>query len=281
MESSTQVLLDKMAEQALLQRLNDDAQAWRPRLQLAHLYRRQGRLADVRRLFTQHDVISPPSAEYDYVAALFAGRCPPPMARQETLPTPFRRIREFLPRSLYVQLRQALLDQRERLQPSCYLTRESGYQTVSCDHSVRNSYEMPLNAVLRDAYLAQMQTEIPRSLEVFGMAPFVIDRYEVKYLAYSDGGHFGCHYDNQGINHTRTLTFLLYLGQDAPHYRGGEVLLYDRGDEAGRYTRIAPEHNSLLIFPSDAMHEVLPVVLPDGDLSEGRFAVVSWLHRQA
>ena len=43
------------------------------------------------------------------------------------------------------------------------------------------------------------------------------------------------------------------------------------------FTQIVPLHNSLVIFPRDAYHEITPVKCNTHDLLDGRFTVNGWL----
>jgi Rps23 Pro-64 3,4-dihydroxylase Tpa1-like proline 4-hydroxylase len=42
---------------------------------------------------------------------------------------------------------------------------------------------------------------------------------------------------------------------------------------------IAPEQNTLLVFPSSLGHEVTPVTQATGNFADFRFVVNCWLHR--
>ena len=48
---------------------------------------------------------------------------------------------------------------------------------------------------------------------------------------------------------------------------------------ANPHLDVAPEKDSLLIFPSWALHEVMPVVCPSGEFADSRFSVNCWVWR--
>ena len=77
----------------------------------------------------------------------------------------------------------------------------------------------------------------------------------------------------------RALTALAQRLAERP---GDGELLFDTDRRAGRmerrFTRLTPEDNSLLIFPSDCYHQVTPVHGP-ANLEESHFALVAWMHR--
>ena len=60
---------------------------------------------------------------------------------------------------------------------------------------------------------------------------------------------------------------------------GGDLLIYDtaRYDHRG-LTRLVAADNTIVFFPSDALHEVTPVRCEDGEFKSGRFTLNGWIH---
>jgi SM-20-related protein len=57
--------------------------------------------------------------------------------------------------------------------------------------------------------------------------------------------------------------------------------LYAIGDPAGQtFIDIEPVHNSLLVFPSWAPHEVMPVSCPSQRFMDSRFAINCWVNNK-
>ena len=79
----------------------------------------------------------------------------------------------------------------------------------------------------------------------------------------------------------RKLSYVYYFYRDPRPFAGGDLLLYDATD-AGRkpraaFSRIDPTRNSIVFFPSDCWHEIIPVACGD-EPEDGRFTVNGWIH---
>jgi Rps23 Pro-64 3,4-dihydroxylase Tpa1-like proline 4-hydroxylase len=73
------------------------------------------------------------------------------------------------------------------------------------------------------------------------------------------------------------LSGVYYFHRRPRAFTGGELRLYAIGDP-DRFVDIEPTHNTLLVFPSWAPHEVRPVSCPTGQFMDSRFAINCWLH---
>jgi hypothetical protein len=49
------------------------------------------------------------------------------------------------------------------------------------------------------------------------------------------------------------------------------------GDDA--YVDVEPRHNSIIFFPSEYMHEVMPVICPSREFVDSRFTINGWVRR--
>lgn len=98
---------------------------------------------------------------------------------------------------------------------------------------------------------------------------------------------------NEDYSRSRRISFVYYFGREPRRFEGGDLLLHDTNYEANSsstipipppaYSRIAPVHNSLLIFPSDSLHEVTRIASPTGeplDFGDCRFTVNGWIHEK-
>lgn len=83
-----------------------------------------------------------------------------------------------------------------------------------------------------------------------------------------NGGYFKKHTDNT-VNKERVLSYVFYFGGPVA---GGELCL----EFPENPVTIAPCNNSIVVFPSDVPHEVLPVVCGDGFMA-ARFTVNGWI----
>jgi Rps23 Pro-64 3,4-dihydroxylase Tpa1-like proline 4-hydroxylase len=127
---------------------------------------------------------------------------------------------------------------------------------------------------------------LPHVLARLHQPPFPISRFEVQLTATNDGQFFRRHKDDDSDSvRSRVLTFVYYFFREPKSFQGGALRLYDAQiDERGRvtpgdYQTIHPVQNQIVFFPSDCLHEVLPVECESGRFSDGRFTVNGWVHR--
>lgn len=107
------------------------------------------------------------------------------------------------------------------------------------------------------------------SLAAIALSVRTIGDRECQITRTPNGGYFRRHVDNGvGCDH-RGLSYVLYFGSPI---EGGELFL----DIPGGGVTIDPCDNSIVVFPSDIPHEVLPVICGDA-FTEGRFTVNGWI----
>jgi len=119
-----------------------------------------------------------------------------------------------------------------------------------------------------------------------------VQAIEVQLTASGDGDFYGRHSDRGPRAHARrTLTFVYFLHTLPRKFTGGVLRVeaprgaLSPGPEsrvAGRRhpeeIRIDPEDNRLVLFPSEWLHEILPVQVPSRDFRDSRFTVNGWIH---
>ena len=131
--------------------------------------------------------------------------------------------------------------------------------------------------------LAQKLTDIaPELVAALKMTPFEISRVELQLVAHGDGAFYRRHIDTQTASDTqnlRALSGVYYLHRAPRRFSGGALRFYAIGDER-RFLDVEPVHNTLVVFPAWAPHEVMPVSCPSGGFMDSRFAVNCWLHRR-
>jgi Rps23 Pro-64 3,4-dihydroxylase Tpa1-like proline 4-hydroxylase len=83
---------------------------------------------------------------------------------------------------------------------------------------------------------------------------------------------------------SRRISCVYYFHPTPRRYGGGELRLYDTWDMptgttgAASWTTVTPQDNSLVVFPSNAFHEVRPVHPESESFADSRFAVTIWFH---
>jgi SM-20-related protein len=119
------------------------------------------------------------------------------------------------------------------------------------------------------------------SLETaFDMTHAPANSTQMEIVAHGDGAFYRPHTDTYtGDEYTpggrRRLTMVYYLHRQPRRFTGGRLRIFDLGGEQS--IDIEPTHDSLLVFPSYARHEVETISCPDGAFADGRFAVNIWL----
>ena len=89
--------------------------------------------------------------------------------------------------------------------------------------------------------------------------------------ASNDGDYFRAHIDG-GPDDTREITFVYFLHNEPRRFSGGELIIQSS-------TVVQPQGDTLVLFPSCSVHEVLPVQAPSGAFADSRFTVTGWIHR--
>jgi predicted 2-oxoglutarate/Fe(II)-dependent dioxygenase YbiX len=114
----------------------------------------------------------------------------------------------------------------------------------------------------------------------FEMAHTPPNSSQIELVAHGDGAFYRPHTDTfTGDQYTpggrRRLTMVYYFHREPRRFTGGRLRIFDLG--GGETIDVEPVHDSLLVFPSTARHEVELVSCPDGEFADGRFAVNIWL----
>ena len=148
-----------------------------------------------------------------------------------------------------------------------------------------------VSSVIRELgeYRARLETRIfgllPRLVAELGTPPIEAATLETELVAHGDGAFYKRHTDTQTaryneVDKIRVLSGVYYFHAEPKAFSGGALRLYAVGGTAGEnFVDIEPVHNSLLVFPSWAPHEVMPVRCPSKRFADSRFAVNCWIRR--
>lgn len=140
---------------------------------------------------------------------------------------------------------------------------------------------MPVKAWFMPHLEALVERE--QVLARLGVAPFEIGAREMQVTRHDDGGFLWMHRDSGPANPLRRVTFVYYFHREPRGFEGGDLLLFDQTVERVRseilaFTRIAPNHNSLIVFPSDRLHAVTRVTGTGSNPLDSRWTVSGWLN---
>lgn len=115
---------------------------------------------------------------------------------------------------------------------------------------------------------------------------FSLHHIERQLTVHGPGDHFTLHTDAGGPDtDTRMISAVYYFNREPRRFSGGALRLFDTVDRGGviepvaTHTEIAPLDNRLVVFRSDAFHEVRPVEAESLDFADQRFTVVFWARK--
>lgn len=201
---------------------------------------------------------------------------------------PHRSFKGWLPADDHAALLEWTLGQEHGFEPTTVI--RAGAEVI--DPASRKSSRLPRFGPLKEMFVGHV---MDRASEIFagaGTRPFEVGRVEVEIAAHNDGAHFYAHTDipigghreglegNEGYD--RVVSAVYYFHGEPKGFSGGELRLHRFGGSGaeGEFVDVAPDQNSLVVFPSWARHEVLLVSCPSGRFADSRFAVNCWLHRK-
>ncbi len=113
---------------------------------------------------------------------------------------------------------------------------------------------------------------------------FHITELEAQITASNDGDHFGLHNDSGYPFSTRELSFVYYYHNEPKAFTGGELRIHEMSLEwahipSDTFDTVLPAQNCIVFFPSFLMHQIMPVRCQSRRLSDSRFTVNGWLHK--
>lgn len=138
----------------------------------------------------------------------------------------------------------------------------------------------PFKPILRSKVLGL----VPDLVAKLRVTPVEMPKLELQLVAHGDGAFYKSHIDTHTATHRdviRALSGVYYFHSRPRAFTGGSLRLYAVGDPAmTTFVDIEPEHNTLLVFPSWARHEVTLVNCPSKRFCDSRFAVNCWVHHE-
>jgi hypothetical protein len=181
------------------------------------------------------------------------------------LTAPHLILHNFLPATDHAALLAWTLAQESRFTPA-------GIAGQTIDNSIRRCERLNDLGPFQTLFANLLTSSYTQWLTTLHADPFTQSSIELQIAAYGDGAHFAFHTDTgSGTSHAptrRMLTAIYYFYSSPKLFTGGDLRLYDLRSrpgppsDPGTFTTIAPEQNSLLVFPSELGHEVTPSTNP-------------------
>jgi SM-20-related protein len=203
-----------------------------------------------------------------------------------TLMPPYSVYRGFLDSVTHASLLAWAMENEAKFEPSLVLhsyVQDDRRRDPSVRRSLRVRDFGPTKAMLRQRLL----DFVPTLIGDLRVTPFEPSEVELELVANNDGAFFKRHIDtllgDARKASDRMLSAVYYLHVEPKAFSGGALRLYSLGtkEDEVNFADVQPEQNTLLAFPSWALHEVLPVSCPSRRFSDSRFNVNCWVHRHS
>lgn len=190
-------------------------------------------------------------------------------------PPRYHVLRGFLDAELHASLLEFSIAHEARFRSS--LVSGGNYDSTRVSRSLRDFH--PAEA----AFSERVRPLVPQLVAELHIETFTPLTLELEMVTYGDGAYFRCHRDAESdIIHAsdksaRVMSAVYYFHAEPKAFSGGALRLHPDGK--GAFIDIEPEQNTLVVFPSETVHEVLPISCPSRRFSDSRFAINCWVHR--
>lgn len=197
----------------------------------------------------------------------------------------YRVYRDFLDAETHASLLAWTIDNEAKFKPTLVV---SDHQKKAVyDPSSRRSMGLDNLGTTAELFRQSIINLVPTMVRNLRTTPFEPSEVvlELELVANNDGAFFEPHTDTftgkrrQGGD--RVLSAVYYFHAEPKAFSGGALRLYPFGGKKDKnaFVDVEPEQNTLLVFPSWALHQVLPVSCPSGRFADSRFNVNCWVVR--
>ena len=207
---------------------------------------------------------------------------------------PYARLNNFLPDDDHGRIIEWVLANSAQFSAAVVTDGEIGseYEVSLEDRIALTSKNLgPFGPMLRKHLLGALEEIVVRT-----GTPVSPQSLDLEFSAYGNGAFFTPHLDiSTGLNRKplsgepgqdRILSAVYHFYREPKAFSGGALRLYrfganSTGSDLGPINHIdlAPVNNSLIAFPSTALHEVRPVECRTADFADYRFALNCWYCR--
>lgn len=195
-----------------------------------------------------------------------------------SLMAPYRVLREFLSDTECADLLRYTLEHETAFKPT--KVGRSGKDIVV--PTIRISTSTRDLGDFRPLFEGKLVDLAPQLAAEFRMNVVQSPKIELQLVAHGDGAFYRRHIDTQTAAdryNIRVLSGVYYFHNRPKAFSGGVLRLHAIGDDPD-FVDIEPEHNTLLVFPAWAPHEVRPVSCPSNLFADSRFAINCWFYRR-
>jgi Rps23 Pro-64 3,4-dihydroxylase Tpa1-like proline 4-hydroxylase len=273
----------QQAETRCRQRVSNDPRNPAALRSLAEVCRKLGKVDEAAAAYAQLAEALPDDRDARYLHALFSGREHPP-SPSGVIAAPFVLLKNVIPAEFHRTLLPLVVSVKDTLVPA----------TVGNDEYRPDSRESldlpnPLQWDVTKRFRATLRRALPNLLPRLNVPAFEAGALEFKLRVYKDGHFFRTHSDvaaHVEDSRMRRVSFVYFFHKTPRPYTGGDLLLFDSDIAEGRFntgcfTRIVPEDNALVVFPSPYYHCVVPLRTATADFTDSRFVINGHLSARA
>jgi SM-20-related protein len=190
--------------------------------------------------------------------------------------------RHVLGSSMVEELLAHVAHHRDDFRPAIIRSRRTGEARV--DPRQRDCLFLGDLGPCREAFEAFVREAAAEILCGLQLGETKVEPREFEICAYGEGSHFGAHVDTNELgDRVRVVSCVYYFARTPRGFGGGELRLHGfplpSATKEPVFVDVAPETDTLVVFPSWLRHEVLPVQVPSGKWSDCRFSVNCWMLR--
>lgn len=203
--------------------------------------------------------------------------------RPGSLPARFMVVDNFLPRHELDELAQYALAHKPEFRLSEVVPTVGA---SSIDYDFRRSRVLMKLGKHEARIVNRMKARMPQVLKKVAHKVFPIAKVDAQITASNNGDFFKMHSDSgERELASREITFVYFFHREPKAFRGGELRIYDSRLEngeyvsAGSYQAIEPKRNRIVFFPSELLHEVMPVACASKAFVDSRFTLNGWFLR--
>jgi SM-20-related protein len=205
---------------------------------------------------------------------------PQPVLRAFTTLPPYRVLTGFLGQEAVAGLLDHAISNEARFKPT--KVREDIHNPA-----YRLSMGLRDIGAFKPILTSRLLALVPDFIQTLHLSSFDPCDVELQLVAHGDGAFYRRHIDTMtgrvsDNGKQRVVSAVYYFHAQPKGFSGGALRLYPFGpqQEDSVFQDIEPVSDSLLVFPSWAPHEVLPVTGPSGRFIDSRFAINCWIRRE-
>ena len=270
--------LEQEIKHKLKKNQNDIEILWR----FGEILRNQGKLEEARSIYSKVLSLVPEYKNSKFIFEVLLNNSP----KKETLnnfpqPAPFLKFSQFFPEKTCENIFEFVVQNEDVQVPK--KVGSHGIETPSIRSS--KGFKTKMEESLKQIFQTALNRYLPRLETEMAFEPLRKDEFEIDIVVHKDGDFYMVHNDcgNPRVN-MRKVTFVYYFHRHPKSYEGGDLLLFDEVSNVltnqGSFTRIIPENNCLIFFPSHYFHQVTRVHSRSGEFTDSRFAINGWIHSE-